>query len=135
MSGLWIGAMLEPSLRRLAVFCLALAATGCGEPATPEHRNALLGIWEPEDGSKRIIEFKTNGEFDYRYAATLRMHWNLFRLGQLELSSVDGSVRWKCYYTIEGNRLTIDRGGNDTCISPGVTPPTPMPLSFRRPAS
>lgn len=121
---------MQKPLCMIAVLLAFLA--GCGEAPAPEARSALLGVWDPEDGSKRIIEFKNNGEFDYRYFSTLRMHWKLIRAGRVDLSSVDGSVKWVCYYIIEGDRLTINRGKGETCISPGVTPPEPMPLVFRK---
>ena len=117
---------------RVAFIALSALLSGCGESATPEDRAALLGFWDPEDGSKQIIEFKNNGEFDYYYAAILRMRWELTRVGRVDLSSVDGTVKWKCDYKIEGDRLTIGKSGGETCVSPGVAPPEPMPLTFRK---
>lgn len=111
---------------------LLLVLAACGEAATPADRDALIGVWSPQDGTGRIIEFKTNGEFDYRYFATLRMHWELSRKGRLDLSSVDGGVKWTCAYAIEGDLLSIDDGSGKTCVSPGVTPPEPMPFTFRK---
>ena len=111
---------------------LVVALGGCGKPATPEGRASLIGIWTPTDRSEQIITFHDDGVFDYRYMATLRMHWELGSVGEIKLSSVDGGVRWSCWYTLVDELLRVDNGKGETCVSPGVSPAMPMPLEFRR---
>lgn len=115
-----------------AVFALAGALVGCGDPPTAEDRAALIGLWLPEGGSTRTVEFKPDGVFDYKYFATLRLNWEMPKKGEISLSTVDGSVKLTCYYRIEGNRLLIDNGSGETCVTPSATPPNPMPLAFRK---
>jgi len=111
--------------------CIGLLSA-CGAPPTAEDRSALVGLWLPEDGSGQTVEFKQDGVFDYKYFATLRLNWDLAKKGELRLTTVNGVVKITCYYTIEGNRLRIDNGSGETCVTPSVTPPEPMPLSFTR---
>jgi hypothetical protein len=120
------------SFRWLVPLALVAALGGCGVPATPEERASLVGIWAPTDGSGQIITFHDDGVFDYLYFATLRMHWELGKQGEIKLSSTDGGVRWSCYYTLVDGLLHIDKGNGETCVTPGATPPDPMPLEFRR---
>ncbi len=115
-----------------AVALTALLLVGCGEAAEPADRDALIGVWKPEDGTTRTVEFKPDGVFDYKYFATLRLNWSLTRKGRIELSSVEGVGVLKCYFTIEGNQLRIDDGNGNTCVTPAATPPNPMPLTFRK---
>lgn len=115
-----------------AAMILLAVLSACGDPPTAEDRAELVGIWQPEDGSTQTVEFKPDGVFDYRYFATLRLDWELVRKGEVRLVTVDGSVTLTCHYTIEGDRLRIDNGSGETCVSPGVTPPEPMPLAFRK---
>lgn len=120
------------SVRWLLPLALAAALAGCGKPATPEDRASLLGVWTPTDRSGQIITFHDDGVFDYLYFATLRLHWELGNQGEIKLSSVDGGVRWSCYYTLVDGLLTVDNGKGETCVTPNATPPDPMPLEFRR---
>ena len=119
-------------IRALGLLALMAALAGCGTAATPEERASLVGIWSPTDGTGRIITFHDDGVFDYRYFVTLRLHWELGSQGEIKLSSVDGGVRWSCWYTLEDGLLTIDKGRGETCVTPNATPPDPMPLEFRR---
>jgi hypothetical protein len=106
--------------------------SGCGEPATAEDRAALVGLWLPENGTTKTVEFKVDGVFDYKYFATLRLNWEMRKKGEVELSTTNGAVKFTCYYKIEGNRLSIDNGSGETCVTPNATPPDPMALSFTR---
>jgi hypothetical protein len=118
---------------RLAVLAaLGLLLPSCSK-ATEEDRAAISGLWQPEDGTKRTVEFKADGEFNYLYFATLRLKWELGRKGQVLLKGSDGSAFKTCFYKIENSRLLIDNGSGDTCVTPAATPPSPMPISFRRP--
>ncbi|MER9236549.1 hypothetical protein NKI56_31800 [Mesorhizobium sp. M0622] len=120
------------SIRWLVSLSLAAALGGCGTSATAEERASLLGIWTPTDRSGRIITFHDDGVFGYRYFATLRLYWELGSQGEIKLSSLDGGVRWSCYYTLVDGLLRIDKGNGETCVTPGSTPPKPMPLEFIR---
>lgn len=118
-----------PFLAVLAALTLLLPS--CAQ-STEEDRVALTGLWMPEDGTKRSIEFKPDGVFDYRYFATLRLKWELGRKGQVHIKGNDGSAFKTCSYKIENGRLLIDNGSGETCLTPAATPPDPMPKSFRR---
>ena len=60
--------------------------------------------------------FHNDGVFDYLYFATLRMHWELGNQGEIKLSSVDGGVRWSCWYTLVDGLLRVDNGKGETCV-------------------
>ncbi|WP_316360229.1 hypothetical protein [Devosia sp.] len=71
------------------------------------------------DRSEQIITFHDDGIFDYRYMATLRMHWELGSVGEIKLSSGDGGVRWAagthwwtgcCVWTMARARRVCRRG-------------------------
>jgi hypothetical protein len=109
----------------------ALGVTACDRPSVAD-RQALVGRWQPEDGSKRTIEFKQDGEFDYVNLATWRLRWELGGRGRVHLTGPDKTIVERCHYRIESNRLLIDNGSGASCASPGVTPPVPMPMVFRR---
>ncbi len=116
--------------RLFALLLVGLAISGCSK-ATEADRAALMGLWKPEDGTTHTVEFKADGDFDYRYFAILRLSWALGRKGQVTLTSANG-VALTCYYKIENDRLLIDNGSGDTCVTPSATPPEPMPKSFTR---
>ncbi|MGD9912920.1 MAG: hypothetical protein AB7S80_02480 [Rhizobiaceae bacterium] len=118
---------------RNAALCLAVLVASCGDPPTEADRAELIGTWNPEDASGRPIEFKADGVFDYRYdpVTVLRLDWKLERKGRVSLTSANG-VTLTCYYAVEGNALSIDDGSGKTCVSPGITPPSPMPTKFSR---
>jgi hypothetical protein len=119
-------------MRRFAVLAAAaLGIAACDRPSAAD-RQALVGQWRPEDGSKRRIEFKQDGEFDYVYLATWRLRWDLGGSGRVHLAGPDGTIVARCHYRIEGDRLLIDDGSGASCASPRVTPPVPMPTAFRR---
>ncbi len=119
-------------MRRLAILAAAaLGLAACDRPSAAD-RQALVGLWLPEDGSKRTIAFKQDGEFDYVYLATWRLRWELGSRGRVHLTGPDGTIVERCHYRIEGDRLLIDNGAGASCASPRVTPPAPMPMAFRR---
>lgn len=120
-------------MQRLALSAgLFVLVAGC-TPPTEADRAELIGLWQPEDGSGRTVEFKADGVFDYRYAkgTTLRLDWTLDRRGKVSLVSGNGVTK-VCHYTVTGKSLSIDDGSNGECVSPGVTPPSPMPRRFTR---
>ena len=121
----------RPPLRLAVLAALVLLLASCAQ-STEEDRIAISGMWHPEDGTKRTVEFKPDGEFNYLYFATLRLKWELGRKGEVVLKGSDGSPFKSCYYKIEGGRLSIDNGSGDTCVTPVSTPPSPMPKTFRR---
>jgi hypothetical protein len=122
------------SLRWLVPLALAAALGGCGAPATPEQRASLVGVWAPTDTSGRTVTFHDDGVFDYQYTyAKLRLHWELGNQGEIKLSTVDGGVRWSCWYSLKDGVLHIDKGNGETCVTPNSGPPEePMPLEFGR---
>ena len=118
----------------LALFALMLAS--CAQ-ATEEDRKALVGLWQPEDGSRHTVEFKDNTEFDFVYDAgpprtVLRLNWELDRKGRVNIKRPDGSIARTCYYTVTTDRLEIDNGSGAECLRSAATPTTLMPRSFRR---
>jgi hypothetical protein len=117
--------------RLFVLLLLSLFVSSCAQ-STEEDRAALTGLWMPEDGTKRSVEFKADGVFDYRYFATLRLKWELGRKGQVLIKGNDGTAFKTCTYKIENGRLLIDNGSGETCLTPAATPPDPMPKSFRR---
>lgn len=119
-------------IRWLVPLAVLAALCGCGKAATAEDRADLVGIWAPTDRSGQIITFHDDGVFDYQYLATLRMRWEVGNTGELKLSSIDGGVRWSCWYTLADGLLRVDNGKGETCVTPNVTPPEPMPMEFRR---
>lgn len=119
-------------MRRPVVLVLCAVVLASCAQATEEDRKALIGLWKPEDGTTRTIEFKPDGVFDYKYFATWRLRWELGRKGRVYLKGFDGTAFKTCYYNIESDRLTIDNGSGETCATPAATPPNPMPRSFRR---
>ena len=121
-----------------AAILLILALSSCSPAPTDEDRKAIEGVWRPEDGSGHDVRFADTGVFDYLYdpdsRTVLELGWELVTKGKLVLKAADGTVARTCYYTIEGGRLSIDDGAHGACIEPWVTPPLPMPLTFRRAA-
>ena len=110
-----------------------LALTACSDPPTEADRAELIGVWQPDDGSGRPIEFKADGVFDYLYSegTVLRLDWTLERKGKVSLVS-GNKVTKLCHYDIEGAKLSIDDGSGAECVAPGVTPPSSMPKAFTR---
>ncbi len=119
-------------IRSYAIAIAAVLLSACSPAATEADRAALIGLWTPEDGSTRTVEFKSDGEFDYRYFVTLRLKWELSRAGEVRFSTTNDQVSFACAYRIEEGRLLIDNGRGETCVTPNATPPNPMPLSFRK---
>ena len=113
---------------------LMLALSSCSPAPTDEDRKAIEGVWRPEDGSGHDVRFAATGVFDYLYdpQIVLELNWELRTKGKLVIKAEDGTVVRTCYYTIEVDRLSIDDGAHGACIEPSVTPPVPMPLTFRR---
>lgn len=120
-------------MRKWLLIVPTVLLPGCGEPATEADRTALTAIWLPDDGSGRNVEFKADGVFDYQYdrGYTLRLDWKLASKGRVALTSGNG-VTVSCNYTITDASLAIDNGSGAACVSPGVTPPSPIPTKFKR---
>jgi len=79
---------------------LVIAIVSCGllacDQATEEDRKALVGLWIPDDGSRKTIEFKDNGVFDFVYdprppRIVLRIKWSLSSKGKVDIRQDDGS--------------------------------------------
>ena len=115
----------------IASICASLVACW---PATEEDRKALVGLWTPDDGSRRTIEFKDNGVFDFVYdpgppRTVLRVKWSLSTKGKVDIRQDDGSHYRTCRYSIDAGKLTIDDGSGSECIR-GAS--TPMPRTFTK---
>ncbi len=122
--------------RPIMVACLAVLTASCAQ-STAEDRKALIGLWQPVDGSPHTVEFKSNGEFDFIYqggrpVSVLRLGWDLGRKGRVNIKLHDGSIARTCHYSIEADRLAIDDGSGAECLRSATTPTTLMPRSFRR---
>ena len=120
----------------LAIPLFALLLADCA-PATPEDRAALVGVWSPEDGSGRLIEFRDNGEFDFLYdpdppTTVLRVHWQLKRKGSVDILEHDGSLYKSCPYRIEETVLVIDGGDGGECLPSAAAPAVRMAKRFSR---
>lgn len=116
----------------VAIVALVSVLGSCGEAPSEEDRLALIGLWMPENGSGKYIEFKADGVFDYKYFVTLRVHWQLLHPGEVQFGGIGGGGERSCYYEIKDGVLHIDNGKGETCLTPNATPPDPMPLTFRR---
>lgn len=114
-------------------FLALLALAACSDPPTEADRAELIGVWRPDDGSGRTVEFKPDGVFDYAYDTgyILRLDWTLDSKGKVSLVS-GNKVTTVCYYEAKGDKLSIDNGSGGACVGPGVTPPSPMPTTFTR---
>lgn len=119
-------------MRRFSMLVLALSlVAGCDRPAEAD-RQKLIGLWMPEDGSRRTLEFKPDGVFDFRYMATWRLRWELRSASRVALLGGDGTLVNTCTFAVEGDRLTIHDGAGRSCDGPRVTPPSPMPIHYRK---
>ena len=123
------------SRHAIGALLLLFALSSCAR-STENDRQALTGKWVPEDGSGHLVFFRPDGVLDYVYDTTVpvvqRLRWELGRKGEVYVKGDDGSAIRTCYYTIEGDKLSIDNGSGRECIGPWVTPPVPMPRAFRK---
>lgn len=119
-------------MRRSCIVLVALfAVAGCNGP-TEADRQKLIGLWIPEDGSGQTVEFKEDGVFDFKYSAIWRLKWELKSATRVELLGVYGGSVNICTFEVEGDRLTLHDGSGESCDRPRVTPPQPIPVTFRR---
>ena len=115
---------------------LSVGLLSC-KPATEEDRRALVGLWIPDDGSRRAIAFREDGVFDFLYdpappGTVLRIKWSLDTQGEVEIRADDGSRYKTCRYSIDGSKLAIDDGNGAECLRPAVTPVVLMPKAFTK---
>jgi hypothetical protein len=110
----------------LLIVLLGSSLLGCSNPAKPEDREALVGLWIPDDGSRHTIEFMDTGAFEFVYdpgpiKTTLLVKWSMETKGKVDIRQHDGSHYKTCKYAIDAGKLTIDDGGGAGCIRSATT--------------
>lgn len=120
-----------------ALILIAFATASCTAPPTEEDRKALTGVWTPDDGSGRVVEFRDNGDFYFLYdpgppSTVLQVGWKLRSKGKVDILQQDGAVWKTCSYAIETGKLAIDDGNGAECVRSATAPSTLMARVFSR---
>ncbi len=119
--------------RRFRYLAALLLVTACAPQATEADRAALIGIWQPTDGSIHALEFRADGDFDFIPAQGVvhRQAWSLPSKGSVTLTPYDGGAGpTTCTYSIAADVLTIG-DGDKTCLRYAAYE-VDMPRTFKR---